>query len=257
MHGVCVDCLESNHREIKCRHCFQRWSGAPFQIGTLNSFDIFACAPCCGYRISCKNCKAPVLKKFDELQHFSQYSDTVVCKKCKSKDYHLVKPSDSYEVIYKPEACVVTKTGGIEVKSSENSGGVRPKRLVFGEGEQSRVLEQSFGARVVGERRSTFSVRNNFSSDTVRAKILLKCLPFETPLKRQKKPKTPQKKATKLKKGKEPQKYPKNAPPPYSRPLPKFGQFRKSSGTGAVAAFGFFVNFKRPVQQQPQTKPNI
>ena len=82
-----------------------------------------------------------------------------------------MKPSDSYEVIYKPEACVVTKTGGIEVKSSENVGVVRPKRLVFGEGEKSSGLEQSFGARVVGERRSTFSVRNNFSSDTVRAKI--------------------------------------------------------------------------------------
>jgi len=161
MHGVCVDCLESNNREIKCSHCFQRWSGTPFQIGTLNSFDIFACAPCCGYRISCKSCKAPVLKKFDELQHFSQYSDMIFCKKCKTKDYHLVKPSESYEVIYKPEASVV-KTGGVEVKSE--SGVVRPKRLAFVEN------EQSFGGRVVSDRRNTFSVGNNLKTTIVTAK---------------------------------------------------------------------------------------
>lgn len=94
--GICLECLEGRTRKVTCNFCEKPWSGSSFQIGTLHSFDIFACFPCCEDRIRCKDCNQPVLKNSSKIKHFSQYSESIACPHCSISDYHLVRSTDTY-----------------------------------------------------------------------------------------------------------------------------------------------------------------
>jgi len=95
IYAICLDCLypSSNSKypkEIKCKHCKKVWMGGLYlQIGTMYKFEIFAAFPCCDVRFNCSNCNRPVIKK--PLEHFSQYSELIICPNCNLKDYHFIK----------------------------------------------------------------------------------------------------------------------------------------------------------------------
>ena len=99
IYGVCLKCLNSEKgHEIKCKHCYQLWTGGDWvQIGTLYKYDIFAAFPCCKFRLSCKKCGTAVVNQFSTvMQFFSKYSEPIECPNCFDVDYHCIKPMDSF-----------------------------------------------------------------------------------------------------------------------------------------------------------------
>ena len=93
--AVCVQCLSGSTR-VTCRFCNKVWDGRCHQIGTMYYFDIFASLPCCSARLSCTNCKRPVVE-LDKVT-FSQCSTRISCPHCSTADFHMVKPLETYNI---------------------------------------------------------------------------------------------------------------------------------------------------------------
>lgn len=112
IYAICLKCMsgQCKQNKIDCKSCHQKWStGQSLQIGTLYKYDIFAAEPCCKMRVTCKQCKKPLLDLKNGtggLPYFSTYSERRECENCKAKDYHFIKPLD--EIYVKP-ACMPTK----------------------------------------------------------------------------------------------------------------------------------------------------
>lgn len=127
LNAVCLACLGSvrsenetgsevkrpdpNLRMIRCQGCGQPWNyGKHLVIGTMYSYDVFACAPCCGARQTCTRCGGqPIGSGFETTgqrgsdgngngvegpKFYSDYSRLVHCSRCGIEDYHYVRPFD-------------------------------------------------------------------------------------------------------------------------------------------------------------------
>jgi len=91
LNAVCMRCLEGCRGPMKCRACKTPWKGNTLIIGTMYSYDIFAAVPCCGQRLTCKNCSRAILDPSCALP-FSGYSKAIQCPHCQAQDYHFIKP---------------------------------------------------------------------------------------------------------------------------------------------------------------------
>ena len=91
LHAVCIYCLQGAVR-LFCQTCERNWNGSTLVLGTMYSYDIFAANACCEKRYACKKCSAPVKSIYSSLNYFSEYSRKIQCPRCKTEDYHFVKP---------------------------------------------------------------------------------------------------------------------------------------------------------------------
>ena len=102
-----VDCGTAPVRsKIACRFCGSRWTtGQCLVLGTLYTYDVFACAPCCAARRSCRRCGGPPVilgnsgpkppaSALDAPANFSDSSRLAKCSWCGLEDYHFVKTFD-------------------------------------------------------------------------------------------------------------------------------------------------------------------
>lgn len=97
LNAVCMRCLTGSGRNLSCRACRTPWQGGMLVIGTMYSYDIFAAMPCCAQRLSCKNCRRPILDPGCAFQFFSEYSKVIQCPHCKAEEHHFIKPiQESY-----------------------------------------------------------------------------------------------------------------------------------------------------------------
>jgi len=130
LHAVCLACLgalpevEDDQRggrslpvqtrnKVACRFCGARWTvGECLVLGTMYTYDVFACAPCCAARRACRRCGGPpsVLQggskssaglnglsappSLDVPTNFSDCSRLAKCSWCGLEDYHFVKVFD-------------------------------------------------------------------------------------------------------------------------------------------------------------------
>lgn len=96
LNAVCMTCLEGWQGRLACRGCGSRWNGRHLILGTMYAYDIFAATPCCEFRLRCTNCQELVIGADRSLQYFSDYSHSVCCAHCGARDYHFVKPLNTY-----------------------------------------------------------------------------------------------------------------------------------------------------------------
>lgn len=96
LNAVCMTCLEGWQGRLACRGCGARWNGRHLILGTMYAYDIFAATPCCEFRLRCTSCHEPVIGADRSLQYFSDYSHSVCCAHCGARDYHFVKPLNTY-----------------------------------------------------------------------------------------------------------------------------------------------------------------
>jgi len=119
LHAVCLACLgalpDDADRQrgarsgIACRFCSTRWTlGQCLVLGTMYSYDVFACSPCCAARRACRRCGGPPtvqagpkstalnggLQPADVPVSFSDCSRLAKCSWCGLEDYHFVKSFD-------------------------------------------------------------------------------------------------------------------------------------------------------------------
>lgn len=94
LNAVCMRCMEGS-RDIRCQACRKAWHGRTLLIGTMYAWDVFAGAPCCAFRLSCKQCRQPILDPESGFNFYSEYSRPIECPHCRAKDYHFVKPLDT------------------------------------------------------------------------------------------------------------------------------------------------------------------
>ena len=96
IYAICLNCLHSkSEHEVKCKACKQPWRGGlTLQIGTMYKYDIFAAFPCCQKKLNCSKCDFQIvnLNATGGLPYFSSYSEERECVKCKTKDFHFIKP---------------------------------------------------------------------------------------------------------------------------------------------------------------------
>ncbi len=100
IYAICLNCLHSkNEHEIRCKFCKQTWKGGQtLQIGTMYKYEIFAAFPCCQKKLNCSKCDFQLvnLNTTGGLQYFSSYSEEKECAKCKTKDFHFIKPLNKF-----------------------------------------------------------------------------------------------------------------------------------------------------------------
>jgi len=133
LHAVCLACLgalpEGDRRsdrssaddcaqtalgrnKIACRFCGTRWTaGECLILGTMYTYDVFACSPCCAARRACRRCGGPPVvlggrgpkpttadsvtaHPLDTPASFSDCSRLAKCSWCGLEDYHFVKTFD-------------------------------------------------------------------------------------------------------------------------------------------------------------------
>ncbi|KAK7107558.1 headcase protein homolog [Littorina saxatilis] len=98
LNAACLGCLEGRN-DIKCVACKQPWDGRYLVIGSMYTYDIFAAAPCCQKRLTCKCCRRAVVDITRGLDFFSQYSHMIICPYCKANDYHFIRSlSETFHV---------------------------------------------------------------------------------------------------------------------------------------------------------------
>ena len=73
LNTVCMRCMDGSRTAIRCRGCRTQWVGSSFIIGSMYSYDIFAAMPCCAGRLTCKQCRHPILDPSSTLKFFSEY----------------------------------------------------------------------------------------------------------------------------------------------------------------------------------------
>lgn len=100
MSAVCLYCL-SGLNKVYCTLCNTIWNGQCHQIGTMYTFDIFACSPCCSGAVQCKSCKRSLLETSKITLSFTQLSSLYDCTFCGTKDYHFIRPLSQFSVICK------------------------------------------------------------------------------------------------------------------------------------------------------------
>lgn len=96
LNAVCMTCLEGWQVRLACRGCGHRWNGRHLILGTMYAYDIFAATPCCEERLRCSSCREPVITADRTLPYFSDYSHSICCAHCGARDYHFVKPLNTY-----------------------------------------------------------------------------------------------------------------------------------------------------------------
>ena len=95
----------TGRNRIACRFCGSRWTvGECLILGTMYSYDVFACAPCCAARRACRRCGGPPVvaggladgrgPPHNAPANFSDCSRLVKCSWCGLEDYHYVKTFD-------------------------------------------------------------------------------------------------------------------------------------------------------------------
>lgn len=102
LNSICMKCLEGTKSDLRCRACKGRWHGRTLIIGTMYSYDIFAATPCCGARLSCKNCRRSIMDPSCAFQFFSEYSKAIQCPHCRAEDFHFIKPLEEYFTLKRP-----------------------------------------------------------------------------------------------------------------------------------------------------------
>ena len=93
--------------KIVCRFCGLDWStGRCLVLGTMYTYDVFACSPCCAARRACRRCGGPPLvhggvgghggvgSAVDVPANYSDCSRLAKCSRCGLEDYHFVKTFD-------------------------------------------------------------------------------------------------------------------------------------------------------------------
>ena len=90
LNAACLACLEGRN-DIKCVACKRPWDGRNLVIGSMYTYDIFAAAPCCQKRLTCKCCRRAVVDITTGLDFYSQYSHMIICPYCKANDYHFIR----------------------------------------------------------------------------------------------------------------------------------------------------------------------
>jgi hypothetical protein len=149
LHAVCLDCLSQTvvpggpsatagasapgakggnvgdaprPRSVRCRACRRPWAlGSTLVLGTMYSYDVFACAPCCADRQRCRRCgQRPTGGSGDEPKSFSDFSKLSSCVHCGLEDYHYVRPFDeSFFCCYDDvvdDDCIVTSAATLVPK---------------------------------------------------------------------------------------------------------------------------------------------
>lgn len=96
LNAVCMTCLEGWQVRLACRGCGHRWNGRHLILGSMYAYDIFAATPCCEERLRCSSCREPVITADRTLPYFSDYSHSICCAHCGARDYHFVKPLNTY-----------------------------------------------------------------------------------------------------------------------------------------------------------------
>lgn len=115
IHALCLRCLqgEDDSHKVACRYCSQQINMDAIQIGTLYKFDLFAAfATCCRSRQTCSHCSTVLIDpeiSSESPPSFSSFSDQHECPKCKTLDYHFVKP---IEKIFMPTKCFSSHRSG-------------------------------------------------------------------------------------------------------------------------------------------------
>ena len=117
LHAVCLACLGAlpdgarssavdcgaGRNAIACRFCGGRWTtGRCLVLGTMYTYDVFACSPCCAARRACRRCGGPPVIlaargsccPADAPANFSDCSRLAKCSRCGIEDYHFVKTFD-------------------------------------------------------------------------------------------------------------------------------------------------------------------
>jgi len=133
LHAVCLACLGAlpgddrqgapsladdgtqtapGRNKIACRFCGSRWTtGECLVLGTMYTYDVFACSPCCTGRRACRRCGgSPIVPggrgpkptaadsatthSLDAPANFSDCSRLAKCSWCGLEDYHYVKTFD-------------------------------------------------------------------------------------------------------------------------------------------------------------------
>lgn len=95
LNAVCMKCLQPPPgRGLKCVACRTPWFGSAFVIGSMYAYDVFAALPCCAQRLTCNNCRNPILEPGCSFQYFSEYSKPMRCPHCQHEGYHFIKQID-------------------------------------------------------------------------------------------------------------------------------------------------------------------
>jgi len=108
----CAQTASPGRNMIACRFCGSRWTtGECLVLGTMYTYDVFACTPCCSARRACHRCGGPPVvlggcgpkpaaadgltaHPFDVPTNFSDCSRLAKCSWCGLEDYHHVKAFD-------------------------------------------------------------------------------------------------------------------------------------------------------------------
>jgi len=104
--GLANDCVQTapGRNKIACRFCSTRWTvGECLVLGTMYTYDVFACSPCCATRRACRRCGGPPVvlgghgpksSGVETPASFSDCSRLAKCSWCGLEDYHFVKTFD-------------------------------------------------------------------------------------------------------------------------------------------------------------------
>ena len=105
----CAQTVVPGRNKIACRFCGSRWTtGECLVLGTMYTYDVFACTPCCAARRCCRRCGGPPVvlggrgpikptpadHPLDAPASFSDCSRLAKCSWCGLEDYHYVKTFD-------------------------------------------------------------------------------------------------------------------------------------------------------------------
>ena len=147
LHAVCLACLGAlpevdrrggrclavdyaqtapGRNKIACRFCGSGWTtGECLVLGTMYTYDVFACSPCCTARRACRRCGGPpaVLggrgskptdaRPLDAPANFSDCSRLAKCSWCGLEDYHYVKTFDEVFVCAQRSKWSICRKSGI------------------------------------------------------------------------------------------------------------------------------------------------
>ncbi|OAF69177.1 hypothetical protein A3Q56_03073 [Intoshia linei] len=91
MVAVCINCMCTPNK-VTCKFCGKSVIPKNLLCGTMYSYDVFNCYPCCKKRMCCNNCNK-VLVNTNELNQmsFGDFSKSCKCPYCKTVGYHYIK----------------------------------------------------------------------------------------------------------------------------------------------------------------------